>query len=59
MSTSRAIGIVGIAATLAGAEAVAEAAAGSVRGPVDHRPDIGTADLVGRRIAHMKHIRGQ
>lgn len=59
MSTSRAIGIVGIAATLAGAEAVAEAAASSVKGPVDHRPDIGTAALVGRRVAHMKQIQGQ
>lgn len=59
MSTSRAIGIVGIAATLAGAEAVAEAAASSVKGPVDHRPDIGTAALVGRRVTHMKQIRGQ
>jgi phosphoribosylamine--glycine ligase len=59
MSTSRAIGIVGIAATLAGAEAVAEAAANSVKGPVDHRPDIGTAALVGRRVANMKRIRGR
>ncbi|PKN33237.1 MAG: phosphoribosylamine--glycine ligase [Deltaproteobacteria bacterium HGW-Deltaproteobacteria-19] len=59
MSTSRAIGVVGIAATLAGAEAVAECAANAVKGPVDHRPDIGTATLIGRRINHMKRVRGQ
>ncbi len=59
MSTSRAIGVVGIAATLAGAEAVAECAANAVKGPVDHRPDIGTASLIGRRINHMKQVRGR
>ncbi|MGV8079119.1 MAG: phosphoribosylamine--glycine ligase [Syntrophales bacterium] len=59
MSTSRAIGVVGIASTLAGAEAVAECAAGAVKGPVDHRPDIGTADLINRRVARMKQIRGR
>jgi phosphoribosylamine--glycine ligase len=58
MTTSRAIGVVGIAATLDEAEQIAESAISAVKGPVDHRPDIGTRALIQRRIDHIKKIRG-
>ncbi|MEA1970652.1 MAG: phosphoribosylamine--glycine ligase, partial [Thermodesulfobacteriota bacterium] len=58
MTSSRAIGIVGIADTLGGAEEMAEGAISSIKGPIDHRPDIGTKALINKRIRHMKEIRG-
>jgi phosphoribosylamine--glycine ligase len=58
MTTSRAIGVVGIADNLEKAEQIAERAISAVKGPVDHRPDIGTKPLVQRRIDHMKKLRG-
>ncbi len=58
MTTSRAIGVVGIAEDLEKAEQIAERAVSSVKGPVDHRPDIGTKPLIEKRIDHMKKIRG-
>ena len=42
MTSSRAIGVVGIADSLEEAERIAERAVSAIRGPVDHRPDIGT-----------------
>ena len=57
MSTSRAIGVVGIADSLGEAEQIAEKAISSIKGPVDHRPDIGTESLIERRIRHMQQIR--
>jgi len=58
MTTSRAIGIVGIADTLDEAEQKAEGAIAAIQGPVDHRPDIGTEELIKKRIEHMDTIRG-
>ncbi len=58
MTSSRAIGVVGIAADIGEAEKIAERAAGAIRGPVDHRPDIGTRELIEKRITHLKAIRG-
>lgn len=58
MTSSRAIGVVGIAESLDEAERIAESAISAVKGPVDHRPDIGTRALIQRRIDHMKTIRG-
>ena len=58
MTTSRAIGIVGIADDLDGAEQAAERAIVSIKGSIDHRPDIGTKELINKRIQHMKEIRG-
>ena len=55
--TSRTMAFVGIADTLDEAENIAEQAAGSVKGPVRHRKDIGTADLLAKRCAHMKELR--
>lgn len=57
MSTSRAIGVVGIADTIEEAERMAENAIGAVKGPVAHRPDIGTKPLLEKRVQHMKKIR--
>ncbi len=59
LSTSRAIAVVGIADTLAAAEQIAEKAVAAVKGPVAHRPDIGTRNLIEKRIRHMKAIRGE
>ncbi|HPL63683.1 MAG TPA: phosphoribosylamine--glycine ligase [Syntrophales bacterium] len=59
LSTSRAIGVVGIAGNLREAEEIAEKAVAAVRGPVDHRRDIGTKALIQKRIDHMKKIRTQ
>jgi phosphoribosylamine--glycine ligase len=58
MTTSRALGLVGIAGTLSEAEKIAEDAVSAISGPVDHRPDIGTAQLINRRIQNMKRLRG-
>lgn len=56
MTTSRAIGVVGIAACLEEAEQIAERAVRAIRGPVDHRPDIGTSPLIEKRVRHMRDI---
>ncbi len=58
MTSSRAIGVVGIAEDLATAERIAEGAVSAIRGPVDHRPDIGTEPLIRRRVDHMKRLKG-
>ena len=58
MTTSRAIGVVGIADNLHDAEIMAENAVAAIRGPVAHRPDIGTAALIDKRVRHMEAIRG-
>jgi phosphoribosylamine--glycine ligase len=59
MTTSRAIGVVGIADHLPEAEKIAESAVAAVKGPVDHRSDIGTEYLIRKRIRHIQEIRGQ
>jgi phosphoribosylamine--glycine ligase len=56
LSGSRAIAFVGIGADVAEAEMVAESAASAVRGSVYHRKDIGTRDLLAKRVAHMREI---
>jgi phosphoribosylamine---glycine ligase len=59
MTSSRAIGVVGIADGLDEAERIAERAAGAIRGSVDHRPDIGTDLLIRKRVEHMKRLRAE
>jgi phosphoribosylamine--glycine ligase len=56
ISGSRAIAFVGIGANVAEAEKIAEDAASAVRGPVYHREDIGTQDLIAKRVAHMESL---
>ena len=58
LSGSRAIAFVGIADSLEEAEKLAQSAVGSVTGPVFYRKDIGTAELIQKRIDHMKEVRG-
>ena len=57
MSTSRAVAFVGIAPTLEQAEVIAEDGVCSAKGPIFHREDIGTIDLINKRIEHMKRVR--
>ncbi|MEN6637563.1 MAG: phosphoribosylamine--glycine ligase [Smithella sp.] len=57
LSSSRAIGIVGIADTLDAARKIAEEGVKAVKGPVAYREDIGTQALIQKRIDHMKKIR--
>lgn len=57
LSSSRAIGLVGVADSLAEAESMAERACGAITGPVFHRKDIGTAGLIQKRVEMMEHIR--
>ena len=59
LSSSRAIGIVGIADNLADARKIAEEGVKAVKGPVAYREDIGTDALVQKRIDHMKKIRNK
>ncbi len=54
LSGSRAVAFVGIGADVAEAERIAEKAAIAVRGPVYHREDIGTRELIAKRVAHMR-----
>lgn len=54
---SRAIGMLGVANTLAEAEKLAEKGAQLVSGPVFYREDIGTAELIRKRIDMMKSLR--
>jgi len=56
LSTSLAIGIVGIADTLEEARNIAEEGVKSVKGPVAYRQDIGTQALIQKRMDHMKSI---
>ncbi|HPD57292.1 MAG TPA: phosphoribosylamine--glycine ligase [Smithellaceae bacterium] len=57
LSSSRAIGIVGIADTLDEARKIAEEGVKAIKGPVAYREDIGTQTLIQKRINHMKNIR--
>jgi phosphoribosylamine--glycine ligase len=54
---SRTLAFVGAGETLEEAESIAESAAGEVRGRVRHRKDIGTEEVLERRIAHMRELR--
>jgi phosphoribosylamine--glycine ligase len=57
MTSSRAIGVVGIAESLEEAERIAESGVSAIHGRVDHRPDIGTEPLIRKRIQHMERIK--
>ncbi|MBS3131094.1 phosphoribosylamine--glycine ligase [Candidatus Woesearchaeota archaeon] len=50
MTGSRAIGLLGIGNTIAEAEKIAEKATEAVKGNVFHRKDIGTEELIGKRV---------
>jgi phosphoribosylamine--glycine ligase len=57
-SKSRAVAVVGAAASITEAEQVAEGSMEYVKGELFHRKDIGTRPLVFKRIEHMKALRG-
>ncbi len=56
---SRAVAFVGVAETIAAAEKIAEEAASMVKGSVFHRKDIGTWQLMQKRVEHIKQIMEQ
>jgi phosphoribosylamine--glycine ligase len=56
-SSSRALGLVGIGDSIADAEEICENVTKYVKGEVYHRRDVGTADLIQKRIKHMETIR--
>jgi len=58
MTGSRAIAFLGIGDNLEEAEKIAEEATNSVKGKVFHRKDIGTKELIHKRINHIKSIIG-
>ncbi|OPX66544.1 MAG: phosphoribosylamine--glycine ligase [Methanoregulaceae archaeon PtaB.Bin009] len=55
--SSRTMAFVGMAASLAGAEEIAERAAEGVKGKVRHRRDIGSPALLKKRVDHMRELR--
>jgi phosphoribosylamine---glycine ligase len=59
LTGSRAIALVGIGDTLFEAERTAERAASLVEGPVYHRRDIGTNELIQKRLDHIAHVKGE
>ena len=54
---SRTLAIVATASTISEAEASSEAVVREIPGPFFHRADIGTRQLVDRRVEHMKAVR--
>src|SRR3989338_1535362 len=56
MLGSRAIAFVGIADTIQNAEYLAEKAVSAVQGPAFHRKDIGTTDLIDKRVDHIRKM---
>jgi len=54
---SRAIAVVGQGESLNAAESIAEAKVACVKGKVFHRSDIGTTQLIAKRIEHMRKLR--
>ncbi len=57
-STSRAAAVVAQAPTLEEAESKAEHATSFVRGPLWHRRDIGTRELIKKRMEHVRRLKG-
>jgi|GEM_PF-18496 len=54
---SRAIAVVGIADTIGEAEKRAESGLSALKGSLYSRHDIGTGELIGKRIKHMQQLR--
>lgn len=57
LTGSRAVAVVGVHKDLAVAESIAENGASSIRGPVFHRKDIGTAELLKVRVDMLRKVR--
>ncbi|HJN56938.1 MAG: phosphoribosylamine--glycine ligase [Candidatus Woesearchaeota archaeon] len=56
MTGSRAVAFLGIGDNLEEAEKIAEEAVSKVKGKVFHRKDIGTKELIGKKVEHIKRI---
>ncbi len=56
LSGSRALGIVATGETIEEAEKIAEKACEYVKGNVYHRRDVGTTELVQKRVSHMNEL---
>ena len=54
---SRTVAMVGIASSISQAEKIAEEEISKVDGPLFHREDIGTDDLIKARVEHMESLR--
>ncbi|MDP6755273.1 MAG: phosphoribosylamine--glycine ligase [Candidatus Marinimicrobia bacterium] len=54
---SRTVAVVGMADTISEAEAMAEKEVSAVKGPLFHRTDIGTDEVIQKRIDHMNELR--
>ena len=54
---SRTVAVVGIADSISEAEGIAEKEISSVTGPLFHRTDIGTDEVVQKRVHHMNSLR--
>jgi len=58
-SSSRSIAVIGIADSIGEAEQVAEKSMSHVKGDLFHRRDIGTKELIQKRVEHMKQLRAR
>lgn len=56
-SSSRALGIVSVADSIYEAEKICESATKYVKGDVYHRKDVGTTELIQKRIRHMEELK--
>jgi len=54
---SRTVAVVGVGDSITEAEKIAEAEISRVEGPLFHRTDIGTNDVVQKRVDHMRSLR--
>ena len=57
-SGSRAVAVIASGDSISAAEKIAERSTRFVKGPLEHRKDIGTEDLIQKRTAHMRAVRG-
>ncbi|MDP4011774.1 MAG: phosphoribosylamine--glycine ligase [Candidatus Roizmanbacteria bacterium] len=58
LAGSRAVAVVGIGDDVSAAEKLAEEGVNLIKGPVFHRKDIGTKELIESKVEMMKEIRG-
>jgi phosphoribosylamine--glycine ligase len=57
-TSSRTLGVVGMADSIDEAEEICEAGLGYVQGDIFVRHDIGKRELLRRRVEHMRQVRG-
>ena len=54
---SRSLAVVGVGEDLAEAERIAEQAASMINNNLVHRKDIGTKEVIDKRITHMREVK--